>query len=259
MGRKFHCFDKQRDVKTQTCNFKKTYKTIFCLKCFNETQGEVVNWKNLFKQAVSSYGIPTSCFKTLSHLRGPCKLHCHVEKDLSNQNLNLLKLSKYIRLSKYQHELWIQSVTDLFNYRDIRIKSLGVTAQESCRLTLYRNKVLEANLFDDVSQTVTVNYNTNIENERDEDDLRQRDALIPSRRNVWTRVRQILYNQQRNARERQEFWRQTHLSDSIENVMIQQEMVQAHDTTRLSRREDIEALIDAPELETLTGRIVAHP
>ena len=96
MGRKFHCFDKQRDVKTQTCNFKKTYKTIFCLKCFNETQGEVVNWKNLFKQAVSSYGIPTSCFKTLSHLRGPCKLYCHVEKDLSNQNLNLLKLSKYI-------------------------------------------------------------------------------------------------------------------------------------------------------------------
>ena len=40
---------------------------------------------------------------------------------------------------------------------------------------------------------------------------------------------------------------------------VQQEMVQAHDTTHLSRRKDIEALIDAPELETLTGRIVAHP
>ena len=40
---------------------------------------------------------------------------------------------------------------------------------------------------------------------------------------------------------------------------VQQEMVQAHDTTHLSRRKDIEALIDAPELETLTGRIVARP
>ena len=257
MGRLF-LLHKQRDVKTQTCNFKKTYKTIFCLKCFNETQGEVLNWKNLFKQAISSYGIPVSCFKTLSHLRGPCKSYCTVEKDLSNQHLNLLKLCKYIRLSKQQTELWIQHVTDLFNYRDIRIKSLGVTAQESYRLTLYRNQVLEANLFDEISQTVTVHYNTNIENENDEDDVKQRDALIPTRTNVWERARQILYNQQRNARQRQEVWRQTHLSDSIEDVMMRQEMVRVHNTTRWRRRDDIQALIDAPELETLTGRIVAR-
>ena len=123
MGRIFIPTRYTNELSTQTINCKKPYKSLFCLKCFNK-QSQVLNIKNLWKSANTSYGIGVSCFKTFSHLRGPCKDHCYIDNDTSTQHLNLLKLTKYVKLSEEQRSYWCQRTNGVLNYREIRVKDI---------------------------------------------------------------------------------------------------------------------------------------
>ena len=252
MGRKFPPTH-TTDINNETYSYKKVYKSIFCLKCFN-AQSQVLNVENLFKQASSSYGIPISCFKTLSHLRGPCKLHCYIEKDVSTQNLNLQKLTKFVRLSETQRIYWSSMSNAAINYRAIRVKSLGVTASESHRLAVYRNRVLETTLLNDITGIITITYDTGFENQRDEEEERSRDKLLPSRTDLWTRIRLRMWTQHQRMRRRQQSWRENVLTSRIETELQRQEVTHSDTQTRDQRRQELETLLESDGIEILTDR-----
>ena len=253
MGRLFQATHHQDELSKQRSKFTKPYKSLFCLKCFNK-QSQVLNIENLWKCANSSYGIPISCFKTLSHLHGPCKEFCYVDRDTSTQHLNLLKLTKFFKLSEEQKNYWCQRTNAVISYRDIRVKDLSVTSHESRRLAEYRSAVLESTLINNLSQTIDVTYTTGIEHEWDEEAVRQRDSLMPSRTNIWSRIRQRLWTQMQRARQRQQSWQQTALSSAINEQLIIQEMTRIHSNSRETRREELEELLQRDEEDILNDQ-----
>ena len=257
MGRKFPPFH-EKDINVQTSFYTKNYKSLFCLKCFNETQSTCLNIENLFRQANSSYGIPVSCFKTLSHLKTSHAEHCYLDRETSSQQLNLVKLTKYFRISEEQRKFWCRRSAQTINHRAIRVRSLGVTSSESYRLQQYRSKVLDLKLIDILSQKVTIIYNPSPENEQDEDEVRRRDALLPSRSNIWSRVRMRLWTQYQRAHRRHNVWVQTHLTTRIDEELLLQEMTSIHSETETARRDELFNLVNAQEDEILNDEYYPH-
>ena len=248
MGRIFIPTRQHSDLKTQKTNFTKPYQSLFCLRCFNK-QSQVLNIENLWKCANSSYGIPVQCFKTLSHLRTVCKEHCYTEKDPSTQHLNLLKLTKFFKISEEQKRYWVERTNGVASYRDIQVKDISVTAHESQRLAQYRNAVSESTFMNSLTQTLDITYTPAIENEQDEHKVKSRDVLIPTRTNQWSRVRIRIHMQQQRARRRNEAWRETALSSRINEELLLSEMTRIHAQSRESRRQEIHEFLEVDDQE----------
>ena len=141
-----------------------------------------------------------SCFKTLSHLRTTCKEHCYTEKDPSTQHLNLLKRTKFFKLSEEQKQYWVERTNVVVSYRDIQIRDISVTSHESQRLAQYQSAVLESIFMNSLTQTIDITYTPGIENEQDKHKVQSCDSLMPTRTSMWSRIRLRLYVQQQRAR-----------------------------------------------------------
>ena len=185
-----------------------------------------------------------SCFKTLSHLRTACIEHCYTEKDPSTQHLNLLKLTKFFKLSEEQKRYWVERTNGVVSYRDIQIKDISVTSHESQRLAKYQSAVLESTFMNSLTQTIDITYTPGIENEQDEHKVQSRDSLMPTRTSRWSRISLRLYVQQQRVRRRNEPRQETALSSSINEELLLCEMTRIHAQSRKSHRQELHEFLD---------------